>query len=286
MADDRRQAKPSPEQMHLKKEEQQRTVRRRTRQIIGLALSVLIVVGAVSIVMNGVNIVRGWLDNTGQKEEFQQRLEPMVWFDVLPFDSVAQLDENMVKQLSIWGIMNSKGDTLERNEYGEPLIPAVEVDQYAASLFGPEFRFSGHGAFADTERDLRYGFDEETQMYIGPVTGFDPFYYAKVVDVKRESGGVLRVVMGYISTRTNDDKVVATLDFEHPARYMDFMMRRDGSNYYLYALQKNTTHSVASSSQPEPGSASQSELPDSLPASAAIIFGGRRFGLGFPLGLV
>jgi hypothetical protein len=51
--------------------------------------------------------------------------------------------------------------------------------------------------------------------------------------------------------------MIATPDYSHPARYMDFMLRRDGSEYYLYAIQRSAT-------QPEAASA-----PASLPAESA-----------------
>lgn len=240
----KKRVKPDSEQMRLKKEEQARRSRRRRRQFIGLAISVLVVVGAFSIIFSGINVVKSMADNSEEFAEYEDRFKGFVWFDVLPFDSVSKVDENTIKQVIIWSILDDQMESLERNEYGEALIPASEVELYAARIFGPDFRFSGHSSFTDPAQQLSYLFDEETQRYTAPSTSLNYNYLPTVVDIVRESGGVRRVVMGYVSAISSDNKVVATPDFEHPVRYMDFMLRRDGNSYYLFAIQPNTTHTV------------------------------------------
>lgn len=269
LAAQRAKKKADPEQQRLKKEEQNRTARRRNRQLIGFALTILIIVGAVSIVRSGIDLVGSVLNSEEERLEYQKRFEPLVWFNILPFDSVSQVDENSIKQAAIWGVVNTKQDQLERNERGELLIPASEVDQYATAIFGPDFRFSRHEAFVDPVENLTYGYDGDTTMYIMPVTSQQFDYLATVVEIQRESGGVKRVVMGYVSTRTGDDQVVATPDYDHPTRFMDFMLRRDGTEYYLYAIQRNTTHipEAASSGAASVADEAPPEEEDETPAS-------------------
>jgi hypothetical protein len=263
--------KPRPradtEAQRLKKEEQARTVRRRNRQFIGLALSVLVVVGAVSIVLYGINLVRSMLDTSDQYIEYQERFEPFVWFDVLPFESVTLADESAIKQVCLWGVLGVLTRTAEvdiqRTDRGEPLIPAIEVDRYGVLLFGPDFRFSGHVSFTDATWDLSYLYNAETQMYTMPSTGLDPRYLASVVEINREPGGVLRVVMGYVSTRAGDNQVVQQPDYTHPAKYMDFVLQRDGNSYYLQRVQTDTTHT--DDSLPAASVPAQVSVPDYIP---------------------
>lgn len=241
------------EAQRLKKEEKARATRRRNRQIIGFALSILVVAGAVSIVLFAVNLVRGMMDTTDEFESYQDLLQPMVWFDVLPFASVEALDENAVKEVCLWGVLSSTDESnVRRTDMGEALIPVIEMERYAVSLFGNNFRFSGHEEFRNALWGLYYGYDAETQMYILPPTSLDAPFLPSVVDIEDESGGVRRVVMGYVSTRTSDNRVVPEPDYAHPAYYMDYMFRRDGNNYYLYAMQPNTTYAaeVAASATP------------------------------------
>lgn len=262
---EKRKPKPDSEQVRLKKEEQARRSRRRNRQIIGVAVTILVIVGAVSIVMNGITMARNVFDSSGEIEEYENRFKAFVWFDVLPFESVTQVDENSLKQVVIWSIFDDQSEQLERNDYGEAQVPASEVDRYGADLFGPDFRFSAHDSFEDLVFDLEYTYDPETLMYSVPSTGLNPNYLPTVVEVIREPGGVRRVIMGYVSTRTSDNQVVQTPDYDHPARYMDYMLRRDGSNYYLFAIQKNETYVPESGASS--GSASASlPVQESLPA--------------------
>lgn len=259
--------KLDPEQQRLRKEEQARTARRRSRQFIGLAMAVLVVVGAISIVRGGVDLVRNLLDSQEERLEYQSRFEPLVWFNILPFPSVSQVNENDIKQVAIWGVLNAQKDSLGRNQYGELLIPATSLDAYAAQLFGPNFRFSGHSSFTDPVEMLNYLYDSATKMYTVPVTSLQPQYLPSVVEIKREGAGIRRVTMGYVSTRAGNDQMVATPDYGHPALYMDYMLRRDGSEYYLYAIERNTTYTPPNASLP---SSSQAPASSSQTASSGV----------------
>lgn len=261
--------KTDAEQLRLKREERARRARRRNRQLLGLALCILILVGAYSIVSRGVGLVATLMEGGDDTDEYKAMFEPFIWFDVLPFDSLAQADENTLKQAVIWGILIQQGEVLERNANGEPLIPAEQVDQYAAKLFGPSFRFSEHATFTDEVQQLTYIYSPAAQVYTAPSTGLMPLYLASVVDIQRESGGVRRVVMGYVSSML-DNQLIAAPDFDHPAKYMDFMMRRDGGSYYLYAIVNNTTltPAAAAPAASQPDETSQAP-PSSAPASSA-----------------
>ena len=270
MANEKQQNKMDPEQARLKKEEQARKAKRTSRQLIGIALSILIVVGAFSIIQGSVNLVKQMLDTTSEQEEYTKRLAPMVWFDMLPFENVAEIDPNNLKQIGIWGVMDQLGANLNRSTQGEPLVPAVEVERYLIALFGPSVEIGEHQTFTDTTFDLTYIYDEATQVYVAPSTGLQPPYLPVVVDVVRESGGVKRVVMGYVNTRGGNDELINTPDFNHPVRYMDYIFQRDGNSYYLVALQKNTTYvPPVASSVPQTATESLGDESSSVPASVS-----------------
>ncbi len=265
MANEKQNVKQDPEAARLKKEERARASRRRNRQLIGFALTILIVVGAVSIVMAGINLVNSWMDVSDEKDDYQSLFEPLVWFDILPFNSVSTVDENLVKQVAIWGVWNQyrkDGEEIPRNGYGEALISAEAVDHYGIDLFGPNFRFSGHATFTDAMQGLRYMFDEENRQYVMPNTSLNMEFYATVVEIVQEAGGVRRVVVGYVNARGDNDQMMAQPDFNNPSRYMDYMLRRDGSGYYLYAIQQNTTHVPAQQTLPASQPPDDSSVPD------------------------
>ncbi len=241
------------------REEQARRAKRRTRQLLGLALSILIVVGALSIINQGVKTVRSMLDTSGLADEYLTRITPLVWFDILPFESLDKADQNILKEAAIWGVLNAEGSSIQRSDLGEPLIPAAAIDSYAADLYGPAFSFV-HETFTDTFQDLTYVYDEATQVYTAQSAGLTPQYLPTVVDVVRENGGH-RVIVGYVSTTSSTNELLTTPDYDHPARFMDYFFRRDGSEYYLESIQPNLTYTAeAQAEQSASSGAAASEL--------------------------
>lgn len=232
------------EQKKQQREEQARRAKRRSRQLLGLALAILIVVGGVSIVRWTFDLAANLSQqsDSSEKDEYTARITPLVWFDILPFESLAQADLNTLKEAAIWGVMNELGTDIQRNENGEPLIPAAEVDRYMADLYGPEFE-AKHESFVDTYYNLTYQYDEATQTYTAQNAGLTPQYLPTVVEITTESGGK-RVVVGYVSTTGSNDELISTPDFDHPARYMDYYFRRSGNDFFLASITPNLTYTT------------------------------------------
>lgn len=129
------------------KEEHMRMRRRRRRQLIGGILSVLIVVGAVTLVgALGRNVAK-LFDNTKEKESYQKLLAPLVMLDPVPFDSLETADQNMLLQTAIWEtIYNEDISKYDRDELGTLILPTVDIDKNAALLFGKGYKLQ-HASF-------------------------------------------------------------------------------------------------------------------------------------------
>ncbi len=251
------------------KEEQARRTRRRMRQLIGLALTVLVVVGAVSIVRGGIDLAQNLVNDTSEVDTYNQRLSSLVWFDLLPFESLSAADPNALKQAVVWGVLNELGSEVEYDDLGRPLVPAAQMDLFAAQLFGPDYKLE-HGSFEDPVQSLSYEYDPVAKVYAATATGLNPQYMGNVVQIERLSGGIKRVTVGYVSTMNSNDELIPTLDLSHPSKYMDYFFRRDGNEYYLYALRPNTSYvppETASSSSSSTAAPVASLVDDSLPAS-------------------
>lgn len=260
--------KASPETVRRRKEEQARKSRRLSRQILGVVLAVLIVVGAVSIVRRGIELTATLLDNTAEKEEYEYRIAPMVWFDLLPFEDPLQIDENSLKEVIVFGLIDNLGAEIQHDGNGSSIVPTLEVDRYAAELFGPDFTFASHETFTSITQGITYVYDETQKAYIVAGTGLELMYAPTVIDVKHESGGIVRVTVGYVSTKSKEGNLLPSLDYEHPVRYMDYMFQRSGSEYFLFSMRNNTTLTVtpASSAAVLPASAPEEDSSvESLP---------------------
>ena len=71
---------------YITPEEHARLQRRRGRQALGLLITILVLVGFVTVLRAGVGLVANLFDDTAQKQEYEDKLEGLVLFDPMPFD--------------------------------------------------------------------------------------------------------------------------------------------------------------------------------------------------------
>jgi hypothetical protein len=224
------------------REDHLRNRRRRMRQLLGLVLAVLMVVGAVTILRAGVNFIAQLFDDTAARQAYEDKLEGLVLFDPLPFDGIENIDDLTLREAAIWGCVYSIQETQGGfdNYTHDPdteqlLLPAVEVDAYLAKLVGPQFKLT-HQSF-DME-DMTIEYDEALQSYRIPITGSVGYYRATVTDLFKRSGK-LHVTVGYIP-QVNTVDFTTTLS-DTPTKYMDYLFERIGGEWYLTGLTESAT---------------------------------------------
>ena len=74
-------------------EEHARIKRRRWRQTLGLLITVLVLIGFITVLRAGVGAVANLFDDTAQKQEYEDQLVGLVLFDPMPFDGIGNIDE-------------------------------------------------------------------------------------------------------------------------------------------------------------------------------------------------
>jgi hypothetical protein len=212
------------------------------RQLLGLVLAVLMVVGAVTILRAGVSLIAQLFDDTAARQAYEDKLEGLVLFDPLPFDGIENIDDLTLREAAIWGCVYSIQETQGGfdNYTHDPdteqlLLPAVEVDAYLAKLVGPQFKLT-HQSF-DME-DMTIEYDEALQSYRIPITGSVGYYRATVTDLFKRSGK-LHVTVGYIP-QVNTVDFTTTLS-DTPTKYMDYLFERIGGDWYLTGLTESET---------------------------------------------
>ncbi len=230
-------------------EEHARIHRRRRRQALGLAMTLLIVIGIFTLLGAGYRLIASLFDDTEQRQEYEDKLEGLVLFDPLPFDGIENIDDLTLREAAVWGCIYSIQETqgnfdnyAHDPETDQLLLPAVEVDAYLARLVGPSFQLT-HRSFE--MEDMTIEFDEAAQCYRIPVTGGVGDYRATVTALfKRE--GKLHVTVGYIPTTSQSDFVGAQSDT--PTKYMDYIFERSGGSWYLTGLTDSETKPEAAAS--------------------------------------
>ena len=259
--------------MQMMAEEHARLQRRRGRQALGLLITILVLVGFVTVLRAGVGLVANLFDDTAQKQEYEDKLEGLVLFDPMPFDGIENIDDLTLREAAVWGciynIQETQGGFDNYNtdpDTEQLLLPSVEVDAYLARLVGPSFKLT-HRSFE--MEDMTIEFDESSQCYKIPVTGTVGYYRAVVTRLFKRSGQ-LHVTVGYIPTSSTDDSII-NQSSDTPTKYMDYLFERQSGSWYLTGLTESetkpdSTASTEAASQPQP--MAESDVQDAILATA------------------
>ena len=258
---------------YITPEEHARLQRRRGRQALGLLITILVLVGFVTVLRAGVGLVANLFDDTAQKQEYEDKLEGLVLFDPMPFDGIENIDDLTLREAAVWGciynIQETQGGFDNYNtdpDTEQLLLPSVEVDAYLARLVGPSFKLT-HRSFE--MEDMTIEFDESIQCYKIPVTGTVGYYRAVVTRLFKRSGQ-LHVTVGYIPTSSTDDSII-NQSSDTPTKYMDYLFERQSGSWYLTGLTESetkpdSTASTEAASQPQP--MAESDVQDAILATA------------------
>ena len=258
---------------YITPEEHARLQRRRGRQALGLLITILVLVGFVTVLRAGVGLVANLFDDTAQKQEYEDKLEGLVLFDPMPFDGIENIDDLTLREAAVWGciynIQETQGGFDNYNtdpDTEQLLLPSVEVDAYLARLVGPSFKLT-HRSFE--MEDMTIEFDESSQCYKIPVTGTVGYYRAVVTKLFKRSGQ-LHVTVGYIPTSSTDDNII-NQSSDTPTKYMDYLFERQSGSWYLTGLTESetkpdSTASTEAASQPQP--MAESDVQDAILATA------------------
>ena len=258
---------------YITPEEHTRMQRRRGRQALGLLVTLLVIVGLVTVLRAGVGLVANLFDDTAQKQEYEDKLEGLVLFDPMPFDGIENIDDLTLREAAVWGciynIQETQGGFDNYNtdpDTEQLLLPSLDVDAYLAKLLGSGFKLT-HRSFE--MEDMTIEFDDATQCYKIPVTGSVGYYRAVVTRLFKKDGR-LHVTVGYIPTASTDDSIINPSS-DTPTKYMDYLFERQSGSWYLTGLTESetkaeSTDSTSAANQPVP--MAESDVNDAILATA------------------
>lgn len=256
---------------NITSEEHARLHRRRLRQLLGLFIALLVIIGAVTLVRAGVGLVAAFFDDSAQQQEYEDKLEGLVLFDPLPFDGIENIDELTLREAAVWGTVYSVLETQGSfdNYATDPdteqlLLPSIEVDAYLAKLLGPSYKLT-HQSFDMDDMTIEY--DSVTQCYKIPITGSVGYYRATVTNLFKK-GGLLHVTVGYVPIQSQEDTVLSSSADETPTKYMDYLFSRQSGSWYLTGLTESDTKpegaGSAAASESAPALMAESEVQDAI----------------------
>ena len=202
---------------------------------IGLIITVLSVIGLVTLIILAVNGIKKLADNSAEIEQYESFLSSVVMFDPDPFDDVTQAKNEQVLDIAIWALL--RDSELDPDKYmsdeGYLVIPQDDVKNECIAIFGNDVQVThqtveGYG--------YTFTYDSASGVYQVPVTGVAPIYTPDVVSVSNKVNTIVLTVAYLPSDQWKQD---AQGNMEAPTanKYMKVTLRKNGDSYYLSALQ-------------------------------------------------
>jgi len=207
--------------------------RRKAALPLAVVALLLMLIGLVAVVLWASGLVRGFVENSTEREEYEDFIRPVVMMDPIPFDDIAKADGAFVREAALWSALSDpKRDTYSYDDLGLLLLPATDVNVAATRLFGPEAAVE-HVSFEDI--DGTYLYDPEIAAYRIPAISKNA-YSPSVTEIRRE-GDTILLTVGYVapgnlwSTHTRNRS-----GEPDPEKYMLYRLTKTKSGYYIDAV--------------------------------------------------
>lgn len=202
---------------------------------LGIIVIIFAVIGFAFALYFAVTGLINLFDNTdAQKEKYQKMLVPVVMNDIDEFDDVTKADMAQLIEASIWSIIKSDVDTDQYEMDGDNILfPEADVEAAFVTLFGTDAKIKHQTVYTTA---FNFEYDSEKKAYKVPITGVDPTYTPKVLDISEKSNTVILTV-AYLSgsewtQSANGDLVPPT-----PSKYVKITLRKKDKAYYVSAIQ-------------------------------------------------
>ncbi|MDL2215519.1 hypothetical protein LJB77_00350 [Ruminococcaceae bacterium OttesenSCG-928-N02] len=232
--------------------------KRRRRQLTGFIAVTLCVIGLGTVIYGGFVGFSKVFDQSEEMAAYEELVSPLVMLDPLEFDSLQSARQETLMQAVIWACFYGEADlsVYNRDEYGALILPAVDIDRYAARLYGPDFHIE-HGTFQDSGMEFVY--DETSACYTIPITGQVGSYQAEVVAISGVQEKV--VTVAYMAPASGGALDLTGTTTDLPQKYMEYVFTRQNGAYYLTAIRESSREVAPAVSTPQTSQPTQVEQP-------------------------
>ncbi len=219
-----------------KSEKMRREARRTRRILLGSVVLLFVLLGMASIVITATGVVRNLMDDTDERIYYAEFVTPLVLLDTLTFESLETAPQNTLRQAAIWLALSKEDHTsFERDEYGALYLPTAVVDNWALTLYGPNYQLV-HESFVDS--GLEFRLDEQRQSYVIPITAQPINYIPEVVNIENIDD-TKRLTVGY---KLPPGTTLENMSSEsEPVKYLDYILKKQGEGYFIHAIVESET---------------------------------------------
>ena len=188
-------------------------IRRTIYAAAGLIFSLLACVGLVSLIILGSRFFGTYSSGDTGKKAMRKVIYPAVIMDIPSFNKPSELSSNQIITAAIWSLVMDK-DAVNKYQrtFDVITVPAVDVESYAAKLFGSDLPAFEHGNAGPSE--ARFYYSEENKSYNIPVRPVTFTYSPRIKSVSR-SGSEYTLEVEYLEELPEwvDESVAKTVRY-------------------------------------------------------------------------
>lgn len=213
----------------------------------GVVIICFALVGVVFLAMYAVNGVETLFNNDAKKAEYEDFLYPVVMLDPEVFDDVTTADMSDLLAAAILSLLSEDENSPYDFEFVEGetsglAIPQETVEKAFVDLFGTDAQPVHQSVECST---CVFEYQSASARYIIPLTGYDPAYLPRVLEIDKAREGTVALTVGYIAY--GDWEVSEDNEYTRPepAKYRKITLRETESGYYVSAIQNTGASRVA-----------------------------------------
>ncbi len=166
--------------------------------ILGIVLFGFAIIGFTFSVGEGIKRVRSFTAGEDKKDGFIDTVYPAVIMDIDSFESPSELASDRIITAAIWSLILS--DDIDNYEQNLDMVsvPAVDIEKYAANLFGSDIPEIEHQTVGSG--DVKFYYNADTKSYNIPVNPIVFSYYPDITSVSK-NGDTYSVEVEYIQDK-------------------------------------------------------------------------------------
>ncbi len=216
-----------------KKRERAAKRRRRRRQVVGVVITCLSLIGVATLVTLAVYGIKTLTAPKQASQDYRSLIAPLVSMDPTPFESIEDANQDILLEAAIWAAISYEDTTkYSRNDEGNMLVPAVDVDRYITRMYGKSFTIAHH-TFSDM--DLEFTYLEEIKSYAVPITSQGGAYFPRI-ESETNSGNTKILRVAYMQYSGTAAEMIIDDESQKVGKYMEYVLLRDSGGYYIYSV--------------------------------------------------
>lgn len=208
--------------------------------ILGIVLFGFAIIGFTFSVGEGIKRVRSFTAGEDKKDGFIDTVYPAVIMDIDSFESPSELASDRIITAAIWSLILS--DDIDNYEQNLDMVsvPAVDIEKYAANLFGSDISEIEHQTVGSG--DVKFYYNVDTKSYNIPVNPIVFSYYPDITSVSK-NGDTYSVEVEYIQ-----DKPSWMISEKNAGREVSkvakYKLKKSDSGYMINSVEITSINSI------------------------------------------